>query len=246
MKLLAVDCSTEACSVAIYENDLAQPVANGRVIAEQYLLTPREHTQRLLPMIDAVLVEAEVQLSELDAIAFGRGPGSFTGLRIALGAVQGLAFGAELPVLPVSTLTALAQTAVEEGLIAGDTALPVISAIDARMDELYWSVCHLQEGVAVNIGAEHLGSPEMLSPQDADGVGLVPGGVGVGSGWQFASRIPVAAGLGQLLPTCLPKARAIARLADREWRLGGMVAAEQALPVYLRDEVAWQKSSSLG
>src|SRR5690606_23380921 len=123
---LALDSSTEACSVALIDGD---------VLCERYIDAPREHTLHLLPMVDAVLAGRGLRLRDLHAVAFARGPGSFTGLRICLGLVQGLAFGAQLPVIPVSTLAALAQTVAQQ-----QPGAFILSAIDARMDEVYWGL----------------------------------------------------------------------------------------------------------
>jgi tRNA threonylcarbamoyladenosine biosynthesis protein TsaB len=122
--LLALDTATEACSVAVLHD--------GRVHSH-YEVIPRLHAQRLLPMIKQIMAEAGAPLSAIDAIAFGRGPGAFTGVRIAIGVVQGLAFGLDRPVLPVSNLAVLAQ-----GAYRLHGARQVAAAIDARMDEVYW------------------------------------------------------------------------------------------------------------
>ena len=227
MKLLAIDSSTEACSVALL---------NGEELCEQFLLTPREHTQRLLPMVDEVLAESGLSLHQLDAIAFGRGPGSFTGLRICLGAVQGLAFGAGLPVVPVSSLAALAQTALDRSLVNEQHG--VIAAIDARMDEIYWSVCRFENGLARIDGKEQLSSPEQLVIEGVDATMA-----GMGSGWCYADRIVCSDKLDARDNTVLPAASAVVKLAARDFAAGISCSPDQAVPVYLRDEVAWKKSS---
>ena len=130
--LLALDTATEACSVALLHD--------GRVLSH-YEVAPRMHAQRLLPMIQQLLGEAGIAASALDAIAFGRGPGAFTGVRIAIGVVQGLAFALDRPVLPVSNLAVLAQRALRE-----QGATQVAAAIDARMDEVYWGCYRAEAG----------------------------------------------------------------------------------------------------
>lgn len=236
MKLLALDCSTELCSVALYENSGDAEAGTGAILAEESLLAARAHTQRLLPMVESVLAAGQCRLGDLDGIGFGRGPGSFTGLRIALGAVQGMAFGADLPVMPVSTLAVLAQTAVDNQIPEVGSETTVISALDARMDEIYWAVYGCDGRLVELRGDEHLTAPRGMTTAL-----LGANGIGVGSGWDYADQIPAAGDMGTLLPGCQPMAGSLARLADRVLRNGLAVSANQALPTYLRDEVAWRK-----
>lgn len=224
-RLLAIDTSTDACSVAL---------SHGTEIVEQCVVAPREHMLRLLPMVDELLARQGVALGDLDAIAFGRGPGSFTGLRICLGVVQGLAFGAGLPVIPVSTLAALAQGAVETRRLAAGSH--VLAALDARMNEVYWGWFRVTEsGLVEAAGEERVSPPEALAM-----IAGVAGWHGVGSGWSYRERIALA-DAGSIDAAALPRAGAVARLALPLWQRGETVAAEQALPVYLRDDVAWPK-----
>ena len=133
MKLLALDTATEACSVALN--------IDGE-LTEHYELLPRRHSRELLPMVEKIIAAAGLSLTQLDAVAFGCGPGAFTGLRVATAMAQGLAFGADLPVIPVSTLAALAQQAHR-----CYQSTHVLAAIDARMDEVYWgTVCPARSG----------------------------------------------------------------------------------------------------
>ncbi len=125
MRIMAIDTATEACSVALWDNGKTSAL---------FELCPREHTQRILPMVSEILTESGVALSAMDALAFGRGPGSFTGVRIGIGIAQGLALGAELPMVGVSTLMTMAQGAWR---VSGATR--VLAAIDARMGEVYWA-----------------------------------------------------------------------------------------------------------
>src|SRR5690606_15725797 len=125
MRILAIDTATEACSVALLHNDTTHA---------HFELCPREHTQRILPLVQQILNENDVALRDLDALAFGRGPGSFTGVRIGIGIAQGLALGAELPMIGVSTLATMAQ-----GAYRKTGATRVLAAIDARMGEVYWA-----------------------------------------------------------------------------------------------------------
>jgi tRNA threonylcarbamoyladenosine biosynthesis protein TsaB len=223
MKILAIETATEACSAAL--------AVNGEIV-ERYALAPREHNRMILPMIASLLAEAGATLTQLDALAFGRGPGSFTGVRIAAGVVQGLAFGADLPVAPVSTLAALAQEAFAE-TVRG-YAFP---CIDARMKEVYWAVYRRDgDGFANLVGAEAVvEADQVLFPREACGFGI-------GSGWGTYRNILHSA-LGQervagLLKGRFPRASWIAHLALRIVTQGGCVSADAAQPVYLRDNVA--------
>jgi tRNA threonylcarbamoyladenosine biosynthesis protein TsaB len=236
-RLLAIDTSTEACSVALYD---------GEQMREHAVDAPREHVQRILPMIDTVLAEGACTLRDIDAIAFGRGPGSFTGLRICLGVVQGLAYGANLPVLPVSTLAALAQTAVDAQLPLGSY---ICSAIDARMDEIYCGWFRVgADNLITAISEETVCAPEALPLLDlfqsnADsGMGEC---YGVGTGWRYAERMPQFKRI-RTDADLLPRASAVARLALVAWNNGTRLTAAEAQPVYLRNEVAWAKDPVWG
>ncbi|MDP9767000.1 tRNA (adenosine(37)-N6)-threonylcarbamoyltransferase complex dimerization subunit type 1 TsaB [Kosakonia cowanii] len=226
MRILAIDTATEACSVALW-ND-------GTTFAH-FELCPREHTQRILPLVRAALADAEVKLTDLDALAFGRGPGSFTGVRIGIGIAQGLALGAELPMIGVSTLATMAQ-----GAWRKTGATRVLAAIDARMGEVYWAEYQRDaDGVWHGEETEAVLKPEAVSDrlQQLDGSWAM-----VGTGWGawpgLAANSPVTLTDGEmLLPTAedmLPIARQL--FAAQKW-----VAVEQAEPVYLRNEVAWKK-----
>lgn len=220
--LLALDTATEACSVALLHD--------GKVLSH-YEVIPRLHAQKLLPMIQALLAEAGIALSAVDAIAFGRGPGAFTGVRIAIGVVQGLAFALERPVLPVSNLALLAQRALRE-----HGAEQVAAAIDARMDEVYWGCYQQSAGEMRLLGNEAVLAPEQVSlPQGVGGDWF-----GAGTGWGYADRLPVAvtaqdAGM-------LPHALDLLTLAEFAWARGEGIAADLAQPVYLRDKVATPKA----
>jgi tRNA threonylcarbamoyladenosine biosynthesis protein TsaB len=223
MKILAIDTATEACSAAVY--------LDGEV-SQQYRVAPREHSHIILPMIDQLMVQAGVRLQDLDAIAFGRGPGSFMGVRIAAGVAQGIAFAWNLPVVPVSTLAAIAQTA-----NAQTGAAHVLAAIDARMNEVYWGAYSLSDaGHMQLVGEELVIAPERVTlPEEREWSGA-------GTGWSAygESLIKAIAPLepALLLDDCLPSAAAIAGLAVADFQAGRHVAASQAVPVYLRDNVA--------
>lgn len=221
--LLAIDTATEACSVALLHD--------GRVIS-RYAVIPRLHAQQVLPMVQQVLDEAGVALADVDAIAFGQGPGAFTGLRIAVGVVQGLAFALDKPVLPVSSLAAIAQRAYRL-----DGAKQVAVAIDARMDEVYWGCYAWVDGHMQLQGVEQVCAPEQAAlPRAASGTWLA-----AGTGWQaYAGRMQVAVS-GQATES-LPHAEDILQLALHDWQQGRHVRADEALPVYLRDQVATPKN----
>ena len=220
--LLALDTATEACSVALLHD--------GKVTSH-YEVIPRLHAQKLLPMIKDLLAEAGVELSAVDAIAFGRGPGAFTGVRIAIGVVQGLAFALERPVLPISNLAVLAQRAFRE-----HGATQVASAIDARMDEVYWGCYREQAGEMCLAGVEAVLPPEVAAlPDGASGEWF-----GAGTGWGYAERLslkPYAMDAGML-----PHAEDLLALARFAWARGEAITADDAQPVYLRDKVATPKA----
>lgn len=220
--LLALDTATEACSVALLHD--------GKV-SSHYEVIPRLHAQKLLPMIQQLLADAGTSLAAVDAIAFGRGPGAFTGVRIAIGVVQGLAFALERPVLPVSNLAVLAQRALREQGVN-----QVASAIDARMDEVYWGCYHNVAGEMRLLGNEAVLAPERaVLPDGASGDWF-----GAGTGWGYADRIAVAPS-GQDA-SLLPHAQDLLTLATFAWERGEAIAADLAQPVYLRDNVATPKA----
>lgn len=229
--LLALDTSTEACSVALLHDGC---------VDELYVEAPREHMLRLLPMVDELLAARHLPISAVDGIVFARGPGSFTGLRIAMGVVQGLAFGANLPVLPLSTLAVLAQSAVTDAMIGGY----ILSAIDARMDEVYCAWFEVgADGLVVARSDERVCAPEAVPALVAAAEWY-----GVGSGWQYGERLDVArlaSGPCRAVDAAaLPRASAALKLALPRWLAGERVPIEQALPVYLRDDVAWPQSDA--
>lgn len=218
MNLLAIDTATEACSAALD--------CDGRLL-ERYELAPRQHTRLILPMIEALLAEAGIGFTQLDAIAFGRGPGAFVGLRIAASIAQGLAFAGDLPVAPVSTLAALARLAWRE---RGEPR--VLAALDARMGEIYaGAYCIADDGAPVSLSEERVLPPAALEVAGA--------WFGVGSGWDaYAESLAVTLECRGWLPAAMPRAADIAVLGRQVILRGEGVAAELAQPVYLRDEVA--------
>jgi len=228
MKILAIDTATEACSAALLIDDGGE-----QKIASRYQLAPREHSRLILKMLDELLSEAGQSVSDIDAIAFGRGPGSFMGLRIAAGVVQGIAFAHDIPVIPVSTLKAIAQRAFDE-----TGSRNILAAIDARMDEVYWAAYSLKDQQWQLHGEERVISPEKITVPEAP---QNETWAGAGTGWaSYQDRLLQTADcqLPTILPDCFPSAEVIARLAVNEFKAGNTIPAAQAIPVYLRNDVA--------
>ncbi|MCK9604929.1 MAG: tRNA (adenosine(37)-N6)-threonylcarbamoyltransferase complex dimerization subunit type 1 TsaB [Methylomonas sp.] len=225
MKLLAVETSTDACSAALF--------IDGE-IREKFELAPREHTKLILPMIDSLMADAQLRPQQLDAVALSRGPGSFTGVRIATGVAHGIAFGADIPVVLVSTLAAIAQDFFNRR--PEDVAF---TAMDARMNEIFWGVYQRNA-----LGLAVLRGDEAVTPA---GEALYPElkGAGVGSGWAVHGEI-LTARLGTRLQSIdsevWPRATCIAQLGAYDFANGLAVPVEQAMPVYLRDKVAKKQS----
>ena len=219
--LLALDASTEACSCAV--------LLDGTV-HERFEVVPRQHTELMLPMIQDLLRQSGLVFSDLDAVAFGIGPGSFTGLRIAAGVTQGIAFAADKPVIPVSTLAALALEA------AGEAAEALVfSCIDARIDEIYWGWYRVRQGMPSLVGEERLCRPELV-PESVPGNGDTRA---IGNGLLYANRLPTALvnGFVSRESDRLPRSSYIARIAATLWQQGATIAPEAVNPVYLRDKV---------
>jgi len=220
MRILALDTATEACSVALWRD--------GEVL-EHGSVPVRGHAELLLPMVRALLAETGASLADLDAIAFGRGPGAFTGVRIAASVTQALAFGLDRPVVPVSDLAAVALRAHRER-----DAQRVLVCMDARMQEVYAGAFEVSVGcMPVTVAAERVTAPEDVR---------LPGGAEwFGAGHGFTAHAGLAAGLGlpsdRVLPGLLPGAGDVARIAAGMLLAGRALPPEQALPVYLRNDV---------
>lgn len=226
MRILAIDTATEACSAAMW---------NDGATTAHFELCPREHTQRILPLVQDILTETGITLTELDALAFGRGPGSFTGVRIGIGIAQGLALGANLPMIGVSTLVTMAQ-----GAWRKTGATRVLAAIDARMGEVYWAEYQRDEqGIWHGEETEAVLKPEAVTArlQQLDGEWAT-----VGTGWaawpDMAHGTSVTLVDGEML---LPAAEDMLPLACQLLADNKTVAVEHAEPVYLRNNVAWKK-----
>ncbi len=220
MNLLALETATDCCSVA-----LLTPTG---VLLEDHRLAPRQHAALILPMIEGLLAQAGIGRQALDVIAFGRGPGAFTGLRIAAGVAQGLALGLDLPVVPVSTLATLAQASGAERVLA---------TLDARLGEVYFGYyTRGEDDLMVTDAADGLAPPEAVAlPTDA-----AWRGVGVGPGWGAYTDVlhaRLGAHITAVEADIHPRAGGLARLAAAAYGRGEAVSAELALPVYLRDRV---------
>jgi tRNA threonylcarbamoyladenosine biosynthesis protein TsaB len=228
---LVIDASTEACSVALqYQGN----------VTSLYELCPQSHSLRLLPMIDELLKAADCTLDKLDGIIFGQGPGSFTGVRIGIGVTQGLAFSANLPVVGVSTLQAMAQQAFSE-----HEQTCVISAIDARMSEVYTGIYEVDNNKIMQPKtAESVLSPKLVKQHYIDQVNLELAELpyGVGTGWEAykeeLTELKANAGEPEIL---FPHAQAMLTIGQWAFAEYKGVEAEHAQPVYVRDTVSWKK-----
>lgn len=226
LKLLAIDTTEAACSAALLFDG---------AVTERFEMAPRRHSTLILPMMDELLRDAGLQPRDLDALAFARGPGSFTGVRIATAIAQGSAFGAGIPVVPVSSLQALAQ-----GCCRRTGAQAVLVALDARMQEVYWAAYARHDGgLPQPLQDESVCPPgDVTVPTRADADWYA-----VGSGWGpyrdvLDSRCET---LRDVDAQAQVHAADVAQLASALCEAGQTVPAEHALPVYLRDQVAWAK-----
>ncbi|MGR6981712.1 tRNA (adenosine(37)-N6)-threonylcarbamoyltransferase complex dimerization subunit type 1 TsaB [Testudinibacter sp. P27/CKL/0425] len=230
---LALDTATEGCSVALSYH--------GEILALDEF-SPKAHTRRILPMVDELLAQAGIGLKQLDALVFGRGPGSFTGVRIGSGIVQGLALGADLPVIPVSNLTAMAQAAYQQ-----QGATQVLAAIDARMSEVYVAALqyqpHLQDDEQYAAWQplidEQVLSPEAVLQQLQ--AHELQSAVCVGTGWAAYRQFEQANLLLKKCDILLPSAQYMLPLARLDWQQQRYCSALEIEPVYLRNQVTWKK-----
>jgi len=230
-KILALDTSSDFCSVTLCHQ--------GRLSSEGES-APRQHAQILLPMVRSVLEAQSLSLNEIDAIAFGCGPGSFTGLRIATGVAQGLAYGIGCPVIPVSSLRAMALQSYHQH---GEQN--VLVALDARMDEVYWAAFELNGGptsdIYVNcLTGEHVAAPESLFLPESH---VSKRFVGLGCGFAYASRMPdlLQASISFFDISARPHADAVCELAVQDYQQGVRHDPAEVTPTYLRDTVTWKK-----
>lgn len=223
MRILALDTATQACSTALLTDDTA---------ITRELLTERGHAEHILSMVAAVLAEARIELEAVDALAFGRGPGAFTGVRLAASVAQGLAFATQRPVVSISDLSAVAQRAFEL-----ETELDhVLICNDARMHEVYWGCFDRNAaGLAELVGTEHVSAVAGIE-LPAAWRGRV-GGAGGGFRAYPELKSALERQLASIQDELLPRALEIARLAWPEALAGRTISAEEAVPVYVRDDV---------
>lgn len=243
--LLAIDTSTEFCSVALLRaaasaggasapgsaSDAAQePSPSSSRVWVRHEATGAVSSTRLLPAIGEVLAEAGLALADCDAIAFGAGPGSFTGLRTATGVAQGLAFGLDIPVVPVSTLLVCAESA----RLRDASATRVLAALDARMDEAYWAdyAWDASTGDWTTVQVASLDAPEAVVAPDT------PFTLAGNASAAFGARLSAAASARVIDAEALPHAVPLAHAALRAFRAGRTVPADQAAPEYIRNKVA--------
>jgi len=229
--ILAIETATDACSVALWVDGEYQ---------ERHEVAPRKHSQRLFLMLNELLGSGDLRAHGIGAIAYGCGPGSFTGLRIAASAVQGLAYANSLPAIGVSSLACQAQTALRLGEVeAGAT---VLSLLDARINEVYGALYNFQQGLAVLQEGPWACAPVELAPEFTGPL------YGVGSGCNFLDEFP--AGVRERLAGCsssvLPAARDLVPHALDALESGQIHSAREVQPVYVRDEISWKKLPEQG
>jgi len=222
MKILSIDTSTDACSAALSIDGEIDVI---------FEIAPQQHSQLILAQCDSLLKKADLLPQQLDAIAFGRGPGSFTGLRIAAGVTQGIAFASDLPVIAISTLAAQAQQVCHQY-----PEHTFLSTIDARMKEIYWGAFKVSNKSLQALGDERVGTASTITLPETHNL------IGIGSGWKAYSEALTAAfphcQISETFPDIRPSAKEIAMLAIEQFRRNNVLSADKAIPVYLRNDVA--------
>lgn len=228
LNVLCVDTSTEACSVAVLCSTESK-----QTISDHFMLAPREHTQKILPTIEQVVKQAGLTLSDIDVIAYGRGPGSFTGVRIGISIAQGLAYGIEKPIVGVSTLQAMSQEAFKTAQVKH-----VYAAIDARMGEVYFAHYSLVDNLMTLVDEEIVIKPDDLL---ARSLSVEEGSVLVGTGWAAYPQLIEYFNNAKHLDINFPNAKYMLDQVVQSVSNNEAVAPELATPVYLRDKVTWKK-----
>tara|TARA_R110002110_G_scaffold406421_1_gene626329 strand:- start:142726 stop:143439 length:714 start_codon:yes stop_codon:yes gene_type:complete len=231
--ILAIETATDACSVALYRDG---------EVTDIHEVTPRAHSQRLLGMLQELLPDGDLVAAGVDAIAYGCGPGSFTGLRIAASAVQGLAYSARLPAISVSTLACQAQSALRLGLLQPDHL--VLSTIDARINEIYAALYSIDSEAPVHMQGPFACPAQQLPLDIAPDARIVA----IGSGVAFVPQMPPALQqcITQTYSDLLPAARDLIPLALAQFAAGDVQAPHEVQPIYVRDKISWKKLSEQG
>ncbi len=221
--LLAIDTCAELCSVAVQV---------GNKIFSEAVDAPREHSQRLLPLVQKLVSEAGIKLSDLDGIVYGRGPGSFTGIRICTSMAQGLSLGQNLPVCGVSTLDSMAQQAANLG------AEHIFCAIDARMSEVYWAQYIVNEGIVEAVSTETVSKPASVMLVDVANAELAACGTGFDTYPELLNNVENS----KIIEAAkFPTAESMLILGQIAWNEGKFTSVDDLSPVYVRDEVTWKK-----
>ncbi len=225
MRILAFDTALSACSVALGED---------KQYVTRFELAPRQQAKHILPFIEQVLDQAKLSLHQLEALAFTAGPGSFTGIRLAASIAQGLAFALNIPLLPISTLRAMAQTAYTQF-----HAQRVAVAVDGQAGEIYWGIFQNKEGIMQPLVPDTRCRPDTLPLIDLSEA------IGVGDGWQVYNE--ALSGQIQHLTAVealfYSYAEDIAKLAMADMAHGLSITADAVLPLYLHDACNWKKTS---
>lgn len=222
MKILAIDASTEACSAALY--------VDGELI-ERYLLAPRKHIELLKPMVDEVICAAEIDVNDLTGLAFGAGPGSFAGLRVACAFVQGMGVALDIPIVPVSTLMAMAQQVLDT-----NPDKTVLVMLDAKMKEVYWGVYRMEDRQVVSVLPDQV--TKITDVPNFTGIVGLGNIIGAGDGWEVAQNWAEALQPEFIESNVYPRAGEIALLSVDDFESGMGLDAEQVSPIYLRNNIA--------
>ncbi|MEG3753464.1 tRNA (adenosine(37)-N6)-threonylcarbamoyltransferase complex dimerization subunit type 1 TsaB [Psychromonas arctica] len=229
LNILCIDSSTEACSVALSTSDAT---------IHQFMLAPREHTQKILPTVNDVVKQADLTLADIDVVAYGQGPGSFTGVRIGISIAQGLAYGLEKKMVGVSTLQAMAQQA----LVNDPSCDVVYAAIDARMGEVYFAQYINRDGVMTLQDKEIVIKPEtLIEMYQTQNIKVETTSSLVGTGWAAYPTLLDYFEACQQTEILYPDAQYMLKAASLLINDKQAVEPESATPVYLRDTVTWKK-----
>ncbi len=229
--ILAIETATDACSLAIVSASMTRQI---------HEIIPRRHSQRIFSMLQDLAPGGDLVSHGIEVLAYGSGPGSFTGLRIAASAVQGLAYSTGLPVVAVPTLATMAQTALRTGEVENSDA--VLATLDARINECYSALYRFEKGHAILQAGPWVSAPSEHPDWGALSVRAI------GDGCQFIDSYPAALRnrVLSVAPDLYPEALDVASLAERQFSLGDIQHPEQVVPVYVRDEISWKKLSEQG